>query len=263
MTPAAAPPSAVAPMGRMLAAQVRAGLLAYRRMPAFLVLSFGLPLMFFVLFGLPNVGHSLPDGTSLGSFVLASLGAYAVGNVLFYNVGIGIANQRGRKQDLLQRATPLPSAVVVASNVVSGLVLAAVSLTMLFAVAFAGGVHLPPLKWLELGAILLVGCLPILGLGLSLGYGASVSAAPGLASIIFLPMAFASGLFIPIRQLPSLVQKVSPFLPLYHYGQLGWNVVGGADESFGIAVLWTIGWSIVLLGLAARAYTRDQNRKFN
>jgi ABC-2 type transport system permease protein len=247
----------------MFAAQVRAGLLGYWRQPAFLVLSFGLPLMFFVLFGLPNVGHSAPDGTNLGSFVLASLGAYAVGNVLFYNVGIGIANQRGRKQDLLQRATPLPATVAVASNVVSGLALAAISLTLLFIVAAIGGVRLEAVKWVELWIILLVGCMPILGLGLSLGYGAGVTAAPGLASIIFLSMAFASGLFIPIRQLPSFVRGIGPLLPLYHYGQLGWNIAGGADESMLTALLWTAGWSIVLLGLAGWAYRRDQNRKFS
>ncbi|MFN2465698.1 MAG: ABC transporter permease [Candidatus Dormibacteria bacterium] len=253
----------VAPVAPMFVAQVRAALVGYRRMPAFLVLSFGLPLMFFVLFGLPNVGHNAPDGTNLGSFVLASLGAYAVGNVLFYNVGIGIANQRGRKQDLLQRATPLPAAVAVGANIVSGLVLAAVSLLLLFALAFLGGVKLSGLKWVELWLILLVGCMPILGMGLSLGYGAAVTAAPGLATLVFLPMAFASGLFIPIAQLPSFVRAVSPYLPLYHYGQLGWNVAGGADESLLTAVLWSIGWSVVLLGLATWAYTRDQNRKFN
>jgi ABC-2 type transport system permease protein len=246
----------------MAAAQVRSVLLGYIRMPVFLALSFGLPLMFFILFGLPNVGQKLPNGTSVGAFVLASLGAYAMGNVLIYNVGIGIANQRARKLDLLQRATPLPSYVAVFANMIGGLVLGALAVALLLLLGFGGGVRMEAARWPELMLVLVFGSLPMLGLGLALGYGSGSNSAPGLASIIYLPMAFASGLFIPLKQLPDFMQKVGPFLPLYHYGQLGWNVVGAADEGFGVAVIWVAGWSIVLLGLAARLYSSDARRKF-
>ena len=108
-------------------AQVRSVLLAYWRTPAFVLISMGLPVMFFVFFGLPNVGRSLSNGIRLGPYVLASLSAYAVSNVVVYNVGIGVANQRARKLDLLQRATPLPAWVAVLGNVVGGLILMVVS----------------------------------------------------------------------------------------------------------------------------------------
>lgn len=246
----------------MAIAQLRAVLLGYIRTPAFLALSFGLPVMFFAIFGLPNVGQKLPNGIDLGAFVMASLGAYGMSNVLIYNVGIGVANNRARKLDLLQRATPLPSYVAVFAQMVAGLALGALAVVLLLVVGFAGGVRLEGVKWIELLVVLVLGSLPMLGFGLALGYGSGPNSAPGLASILYLPMAFASGIFIPLKQLPDFMQKIGPFLPLYHYGQLGWNVVGAADESFGVAVLWTIGWSIVLLGLAARLYSSDARKKF-
>lgn len=252
----------VASLGRVVVAQVRSVLIGYIRIPAFLALAVGMPLMFFVLFGLPNIGQKLPNGTSVGAFVLASLGAYAMSNVLVYNVGIGIANQRARKQDLLQRATPLPAFVAVFANMVGGLVLGGLALTILLIVAFAGGVRMDAVRWPELLLVLLFGSGPMLGLGLAIGYGAGANSAPGLASLLYLPMAFASGLFVPLKQLPDFIRKFGPYLPLYHVGQLGWNVVGAADESFGVALLWVVGWSVVLLGLAARAYGADQHRKF-
>jgi ABC-2 type transport system permease protein len=102
----------------------------------------------------------------------------------------------------------------------------------------------------------------MLGLGLSLGYGGGENTAPALASIIYLPMAFASGLFIPLRGLPDIVQRIAPYLPLYHYGQLAWITVGAGDEALGKAVLGVAVWAVLLLGLAARLYRQDQLRKF-
>jgi ABC-type polysaccharide/polyol phosphate export permease len=93
--------------------------------------------------------------------------------------------------------------------------------------------------WASMFGLLVVGCLPMLGLGLVLGYGAKITSAPALASLIYLPMAFGSGIFIPLSQLPTIVKKVAPFLPLYHYGQLGWNLIGAGDESLWQAIAWT------------------------
>jgi ABC-2 type transport system permease protein len=253
---------ALAPWPAMAAAQVRAALTIYSRMPGFVLISMLLPVMFFVFFGLPNVGHRGAGAFNLGAFILGSLGAYAVSNVVVYNIGIGVANQRGRKLDLLQRATPLPPSIAVLANVVAGLLLSVLSLLALFVVAGLGGVHMPVGTWLALMGWLLLGCLPMLGLGLAIGYGAGPNMAPALTSLVYLPMAFASGIFIPLAQLPGFIQTVGHYLPLYHYGQLAWITVGYGSESLGRALLWLLAWSVILLGLAARAYRLDASRKF-
>ena len=257
-----APSDETAPIGRMIAAQIGSVFTVYRRSPGFVAISMGLPVMFFVFFGLPNVGKHLEGGINVGAFILASLGTYAVSNVVVYNVGIGVATQRGRKFDLLQRATPLPPFVAVLATVVGGLGLSLISLVGLFIVAAIGGVQMGAGTWISLLLWLVLGCLPMLGLGLSIGYGASPNSAPALASLVYLPIAFASGLFIPLPQLPDFVRSVAKYLPLYHEGQLGWITVGAGDESRMAAVLWVAVWSVALLALAARAYRRDAQRKF-
>lgn len=246
----------------MILSQIGSVLTVYRRTPGFVAISMGLPVMFFVFFGLPNIGKHFPGGVNVGAFILASLGTYAVSNVVVYNVGIGVATQRGRKFDLLQRATPLPPFVAILATVVGGLALSFISLIALFIVAALGGVHMSAGTWVELLIWLVLGCLPMLGLGLSIGYGATPNSAPALASLVYLPIAFASGLFIPLPQLPDFVRSVARYLPLYHEGQLGWITVGGGDETRLTAVLAVTGWSIALLAVAARAYRRDAQRKF-
>ncbi len=254
-------PAEVSPLGRIMVSQVKSVLIVYSRQLGFVAISVLLPIMFFLLFGLPNVGQK-SNGFNVGAYILASLGTYAVSNVVVYNVGIGVATQRGRKFDLLQRATPLPPFIAILGNVVGGLALSLLSLIGLFIVAALGGVHMALGTWLALLGWLVVGCLPMLGLGLTIGYGASPNSAPAVASLVYLPVAFASGLFIPLPNLPSFIRGVASYLPLYHEGELGWITIGAGDESRLAAVAWVLGWSIVLLSLAARAYRSDAQKKF-
>ncbi len=253
-----------APLWRMVAAQTRATLLFYRRVPAFFVLSMALPIMFYLLFGLPNAHRKLPDGSSLGTLIMAHMAAYAVSSVLVFNIGVGRANFRARKLDLLQRATPLPGWADVLANAVGAAVLALVSVMVLYAVAtLGGGVSLGLTGWLSLTLRLIVGALPLLGLGLAIGYSSGPNAAPAISNLIYLPLSFASGLLIPLQSLPDFVARIAPYLPTYHYAELVDSGLTRTDEGPLAALLWLAGWGIVLFAIAARSYRRDWSRKFS
>jgi ABC-2 type transport system permease protein len=247
----------------MLAAQTRALLTGYFRIPAFSLTSLALPVMFFAFFGLPHVGDKFRDGTSVGAYILCSMAAYSVSSVMVFSFGIGVAAARGQKTDLLQRATPLPATIAIAANVINAFVFALIALLVLFAFAVVvGGVRLPPVAAAATIVRLLLGSLPLIALGMAIGYSTGPNSAPAVANLIYLPMAFASGIFVPISQLPGLVQRVAPYLPTYHYGQLAWEAIGHADETLQRAVVGLAIWTLVLGALAVRAYRLDQIRKF-
>jgi len=254
-----------APLPRIMWKQTRAQILNSLRIPAFSLTTMVLPIMFFAFFGLPYV-HQTIDHTSvnIGAYLMGSFGAYAVSSAMVFNFGIGVAMARGQKLDLLQRATPLPSSVAIAATVVNALLFALLSLIALFAFAsIVGGVRLPVETWLSLTFRLLVGAVPLIGLGMAIGYAAGPNSAPAVTNLIYLPMSFASGLFIPVAQLPSFIQKVAPYLPTYHYGQIAWNAVGAPTESMEKAVIWLAIWTVLLFGLALRFIRLDQSRKFS
>ena len=256
----------VAPVGRMLYMQTRAQLLSRLRTPAFSVLSLGLPVMFFALFNAIFGGQRSAGGVTAGEYILVSYATYAVANVMVFNFGIGVANERSRKLDLLQRAMPLPPLVATIAQVLFALVFALVALVLLFAYAYVvGGIRLGATTWLDLTWRLLLGSFPMLGLGMAIGYVASANSAPAIVNAIYLPMSFLSGIFIPLAILPSFVRSIGQVLPTYHYAQLGWNVLGPgvANESTGQALLWIAGWTAVLLFVAMRAYRLDESRKFS
>jgi len=256
----------VAPIGRMLYLQTRAQLVSRLRTPAFSVLSLGLPVMFFAFFNAIFGSQRQTASVSAGEYILVSYATYAVANVMVFNFGIGIASDRSRKLDLLQRAMPLPPWVATIAQVLFALVFALIALALLFAYAYVvGGIRLSPAAWLDLTWRLLLGSFPMLGLGMAIGYVASANSAPAIVNAIYLPMSFLSGIFIPLAILPTFVRHIGEVLPTYHYAQLGWNVLGPgvANESTGTALLWLAGWTVVLLVVAMRLYRLDESRKFS
>jgi ABC-2 type transport system permease protein len=254
----------VAPTLPMLWAQFKSLLVGYLRIPAFSATSLALPVVFYTFFGLPNASKQFPNGTSVGLYLICSFGAYAVSSAMVFSFGIGVATQRGQKIDLLQRATPLPGWVALAATILNAAVFALASALLLMAFAVvAGGVRFPVEVGAQIIGLLLAGSIPLIGLGLTIGYMAGPNAAPAVANLIYLPMSFASGMFIPISQLPDFIKLIAKYLPTYHYAQLAYQPVHAADEPLTTALIWTVGWSVVLLGLAIRTYRREQQRKFS
>ena len=255
--------AAVAPLGRMLLSQSRSEIRTRWRIPAFSVTIVALPVLFFTFFGLPYVKQTLPNGTSLGAYLVASFAAYSVGSVMVFGFGIGVSTERGLKVDVLMRATPLPPLIAILSKVINALAYALLSLIVLIVYAvIVGGVRQDLTVWLDMIARLLVGSVPFIALGFAIGYTCGPNVAPAAANLIYLPLSFASGLFVPVSQLPGFVRAVAPYLPAYHYGQLAWSAVGAATEPMPVALAWLAGYAAVFLAIAFRAYRREESRKF-
>jgi len=255
-------PFATAPRGIMLAEQARAELLKLWRSPIYSAFSLALPVIFYLFFGIPNA-HFTEGGIHAGTFLMASFGAYAVANVMLFTFGITIAVERGRRYDVLMRAAPLRPTIFLLSRVVAALVfaLAAVVVLAVFA-SLTGGVRLSVATWLDLLWKLLLGSLPFLTLGFAIGYLVSPNSAPAVVNLIGLPMYFASGIFVPVNQLPDFIQKIAPYLPAYRYGQLAWGAVGAETDPALTNLLWLAGYTVVFLAIALRAYNLEESRRF-
>jgi len=255
--------ASVAPLGRMLLAQTRSQVRILVRTPAFSVTSLLLPIVLFTFFGLPFAHLTRHDAVSAGVYLLASFGAYAVGSVMVYAFGVGVALERGMRVDALVRASPLPPALYMLAKVGTAMLFACAALVLLFAYgALMGGVHQPLGVWLTVIVRLLAGAVPFIALGLSIGYLAGPGAAPAVANFVYLPMAFASGIFLPLDRLPSAVQTVAPYLPMHHYAQLAWSAIGSGSEPMAASVVWLAGYSVLFFAVAVLAFRREERARF-
>lgn len=253
----------VAPLGTMLVRQSIAQARMFLRTPAVSAISFAMPLMLFLFFAVPAIGTPYRPGIDLGTYMLASFAAYAVSSVMVFNYGVTIALDRGQKIDVLMRAAPLPGSVYLLARTITALVLGLAGLLVLLVVAFAVGVRLPAPTWADLAVRLMLGSIPFIGLGFALAYLCSPSAAPAVANLLYLVLAFGSGMLVRVDQMPDLLRTLSPYLPTYHYAQLAWGSIGAADESPLAAGAWLAAFSVLFFGLAVWAYRREAARKFS
>lgn len=250
-------------IGPMLLEQARSEFLKLWRIPMFSVPTLLFPILLFLLFGVPNSRETLPDGTPLGSYIMASFGAYGLLGIAFFSFGIGVANERSQGWMKLVRATPLPAWVYFAGKIVMALAFATLLLLLLFVVAaLVGGVRMALATWVSLGMTLVIGMLPLATAGFALGYWAPPTSAAAIANLIYLPIAYASGFLIPLHILPPFVQALAPYLPPYHYGQLAWRAVGVDDGQLLLHIIWLIGTMLLFGGLAIWGYRRDNGKQF-
>ena len=249
--------------GSALLYLIRCEILKLIRVPMFAIPTFVFPIMFFAMFGLPNINNTI-GGIDAGAYMMASYGAYSVMSVALFSFGVAIAAERGLGWNKLLRTTPLQPLTTFVSKVAMALLFGAVSLLALFAFGAAvGGVRMPLLTWVQLSGLLVLGMIPFVALGLFIGYLAGPNSAAAVANLIFLPLSFASGLFLPLDFLPDIIRRVAPYLPAYHTGQLGWTTLGAGDgKGYGVHLLWIAGYTALFLALAVVAYWRDEGKNF-
>jgi len=101
-----------------------------------------------------------------------------------------------------------------------------ISLVLSALAATLGGVSLAPWQWATLLVVNVLGVLPFAAIGMFFGSLVGGNAAPALLNVLYLPMAFLSGLWLPLAILPAFLAKIAPAWPAYHLGQLALKVVG-------------------------------------
>src|SRR3546814_6288154 len=77
-----------------------------------------------------------------------------------------------------------------------------------------------------LRAINVASVWPCCAIGLFIGTLVGGQGAPALLNLLYLPMAFLSGLWLPLEMLPQLFATLAPTWPPYHLAQLALRVVG-------------------------------------
>ena len=242
------------PALRMFTALLRAELTRLLRNRAFLVPSLLLPIMFFALFALPNPDGKL-GGVGAGPYMLVSYAAYSLVSTALFAFGVATAAERASGWMRQLRITPASPLSYFAARIMASLCMGLGSVLLLFA-RVVGGVSIAagPLALVRL----LLGMVPFALLGLALG---PAGAAP-TANLINIPLMFASGIFYPLDVSPRFIQTLAPYLPAYHYGQLGWTAIGAAPaESTATHWLVLAGYSALFLTLCLWAYRRDEARR--
>lgn len=231
----------------------RYDLLSLLRTPAFFLPAILFPLVFYIFFGVV-----FNFSASQGEYMLVSYACFGMMGPALFNFATAVASDRAQGWLTLKRVTPMPLAAYIVAKFFSSVVFAACIALMLFiTAALFARVELATWQWLTLFIVLLAGTLPFALIGLLLGLCLSDKSAPGMVNLIYLPMAFLSGLWIPIQILPEAVRFIAYGLPAYHYSQLAHAVIGTSQgQSLWLHVLYLIAFCALLIASIYWRYQR-------
>lgn len=228
------------------------------RTPGFYLPALLFPIMFYLFFG---VFFSMNPAT-MPTYLLATYGTFGVIGPALFSFGVGIAVERGQGWFDIKEASPMPASAYIVSRIAVTMLFSLAVIILLFALgAVFGDVRLYTTQWLMLALVLLLGSLPFCAIGLALGLYLKSNSAPAVVNLIYLPMAFLSGLWVPINFFPQLMQDIANFLPAFHLAQLSLKIVDmdlGGNTFFHIGVM--LAYFIAFMALAAKAYYKKDKQ---
>jgi ABC-2 type transport system permease protein len=234
------------------------------RMPAYVIPTLCFPLAFYVMFGLIfNRGQHL-DSITVSTYMMATYGAFGVIGASMFGFAVGISQERGFGWLQVKQASPMPPLAYLAGKTVMSMVFSGiVVIAMLLLGTAFGGVRLAPVQTTEVLAVLILGSIPFGAMGLAIGCWCPPNSAPAVVNVIFLPLSFCSGLWIPAELLPKVLQKTAVFMPPYHLGKLALRFAGASgtgnawQHTMALAV-----FTIVFLWLARRGFDRQDAKMY-
>ncbi|WP_263382875.1 ABC transporter permease [Granulicella arctica] len=220
----------------------------------------GFPVMFYVLFGVANK-HAYEGSVSIAKLMLGGYACFGMVGAALFGVGVGLAFERSQGWLELKRASPMPPMAYLLAKCLTAIAFGLIIVTILIAIGtLFASVTLTPVEVAKMLGITVAGSTVFASMGLLLALIVPANAAPGVVNLIYLPMSFASGLWIPLQFLPHFVQKIAPFLPTYHLSQLMLSVFGYRDQ-MSLATHWSglAGFVFVMLGASWAVFHRMEN----
>ncbi len=251
--------------GGMVLAQARAAIVVALRTPRTLVFTIAFPLVFLVLFNsiFVHAGQTvtLPNGLKLSaqSYFTAGIVAYSVSLSTFTTLAVSVTTQRERGQLKRLRGTPMPAWTFIAAQILRATAQALLMTLLLVGIgALAYGVEFPGVSFLGflVYAALGTGVLCTLGIALT-PFTPTVDAASTIAPFSVVMLAFVSGVWIPIDQLPHWLEQVGRVFPLFHLAvglqtTLSPEASGAGLEGGNVAVL--LAWAAIGAWVAIRRF---------
>jgi ABC-2 type transport system permease protein len=256
----AAPATGLARTLRIFATETRYEFVRMLRTRAFSISIIGFPVMFYCIFGLlMNRGERI-DGTDVAKYMVASYSVFGLIGASLFGIGVGMAGDLAAGWLELKRASPMPPLAYLLAKCVTAIAFGVIIVSLLSVLGIFGAhVHLTLNEYASMIGLTIIGAIPFASMGLVLAQLVPANAAPGIVNMIYLPMSFAGGLWLPFKLLPAPVKAVAPLLPTFHLAQLMLSIFHypstGTTSSHWFGLL---GFTLIMLGIAAIAFRRHE-----
>ena len=220
----------------------------------------GLPTFMYLVFGLGS--EDAVGSGNVAMYVMISMAAYGAVTATTSVAGSAATEQVmgwGRQLGL----TPLGPVGFFTATAGVAMVVAAVPVTMIFAISAATGARGSWSDWVLAAAIVWLGSALFAIYGLAICLVFRGPNAPGIASGMIVVMAFLGNVFTPMS---GLMLDLGRLTPLYGYAALarfplteGWLPIGGRDPLW-LPVANVLAWTVIFSLLALWGVRRSRAR---
>jgi ABC-2 type transport system permease protein len=206
---------------RLLAHQVRYDVLASLRNPRARFFTFCFPIVLLVIFtGVFGHGTTTIDGAhvKLSRFYVPGILAMSIVVAAYANLVISIAALRESGVLKRRRATPVPSALLIAGQAISTVVIVAIMATIMLMIGkLVYGVGMAPAALAAIVCMTLVGTLAFACIAYAVaGMIGSPEAAQPIVQATTMPLWLLSGVLIPIANISGTLRSVGSLFPVEH-----------------------------------------------
>ena len=197
-------PSAI----RIVLTEIRFEVLRSLRTRVYSLSAIGFPVMFYCLFGLMlNRNETVGNGVSVAKYLLGGYSVFGSLGAAIFGIGVGVALDRSAGWLELKRASPMPTLAYIFSKCAMAVVFSFIIVCILTILGISfGHVHLTANEFARIAGLALIGSIPFSCLGLAMAFLVPPNAAGGVANLVYLPMSFLSGLWVPLQLLPKFLQ---------------------------------------------------------
>jgi ABC-2 type transport system permease protein len=246
--------------------QARMAITVALRTPRTIIFTVAFPLVFLVLFNSiftkgGNESATLPNGLTLSAqaYFTAGIVAYAVALSTFTTLAVTLTTQRENGQLKRYRGTPMPPWTFIAAQIARATAQALAMTALLLAVgAVAYGVSIPGATFPAFVLYVILGTATLCSLGIALSaFTPTPDAASTIAPFTVVMLAFFSGVWIPVEQLPHWLETVGKVFPLYHLALGLQTTLSPGAKGSGLN-----GENVLILAIWAVLGTRIASRRF-
>jgi ABC-2 type transport system permease protein len=232
------------------------------RTRAFSLSVIGFPVVFYLFFGIIMNRNQMIHGVSVAKYMLATYAVFGMVGAALFGIGVGLAAELSAGWLELKRASPMPPLAYLLAKCCGAMGFGVIIVCLLTLLGTAAAhVTITASEFARLIGLTIVGVIPFACLGMVVALIVPFNSAPGFTNMLYLPMSFCGGLWIPITMLPHIMQKFALVLPTYHLAQLALGTFG-YPSSGTASSHWSglLGFSMVMLGIASIAFRRlEQN----
>ena len=255
----------------MLLRQTSHELAALSRTPITLILSIGLPLLFFVLLS-ALVGNEVVDergGVRVVQYLAPGMASFGVVMATFSFLAVGLAEARATGVVKRQAGTPAPRWVLVGGRIGAALVLGLTSTALVLATGFVlYDLQVPSRSVLSIITTLVFasGCFSALGLALAMALP-TMQLTLAVSNGVVIPLAFISDMFMFSGDIPDWLETIGWIFPLKHLTAMFADALNPYLTGSGfqldhllVIALWGVAGAVVATVLLRRDRDRDASR---